>query len=156
MALQLSSDIFATIVGNFIKLSNKTVILLDETFDYDDVLGSVARSFPQNLQSVAKAKCVIGSFTMPQVRQSGASVEATGPIKFKNEKTGTVSGFIIFDGDVSQSIISDDIDMTDKILLCSSNVSMIGAPGTICIEALNCKVGFDNTFYAFNLTFMGV
>lgn len=156
MALQLSQDAIETFVSNFLNLSNKVVLLLDETFDFNDVEGSVLKSFPTSLPSVVKSKVVISHFVMPQLTQHGCSVEAAGPIKMNNIKSGKISGFIVFDGDTDASVLSTTGLMSSKILMCSNLVSKVGTPAIITLQDVDVTVGSSNMFYSFNMSIMGL
>lgn len=156
MTLQVSQTIIDSFVSNLTILSNKTVLLLDDTFNFNDVLGSAAKSFPENLSSVVNSKSVIGSFQMPPVSHTGASIESSGPVTFKNSRNGKIAGFIIFDGDVSNGLVSQDEHICDKIIICSDSISTVGSPASMCIQELNAIRGCENIFYTFNLTFMGL
>lgn len=155
MALQLFPEVVECLVGNFHKLNGKTILLLDDSFDFSDVSGSVVKSFPESLDTT-KAKCVLGSFTIPTVVISGCSIEAVGPVEFTMNKTGKISGFIVFDGSTSKSLVSDGSTIAEKIFFCSDSVSKIGVPGVITLQDVECVSGKKNVFYSFNLTLLGM
>jgi hypothetical protein len=155
MALQLFPEVVECIVGNFHKLNGKTILLLDDSFNFSDVSGSVVKSFPESLD-VTKAKCVLGHFTIPSVEISGCSVEAVGPVEIRMQRTGKISGFIVFDGSTSKSLVSDGSSIVEKIFFCSDSIAKIGNPGVVILQDVEAVAGKNNVFYSFNLTLMGI
>jgi hypothetical protein len=134
MSLVISEQIVATIAGHFSKLSNKKVLLVDHTFDFKNVQKSVLELFPETLASVDQSSAVLASFKMPKIEIIGARAEATGPIEVDQYTKGTITGFLIFDGDFDQKIVSTDATIFEKLLLASDSV---GAAGKNSILELN-------------------
>lgn len=156
MSLVISEEAIKTLAGHFKILSGKTVLLVDSTFDFKNVNDSIIGAFPENLKTVKDARCVLASFTLPDVSISGTSIQFNGPVVVNTRNIGEVCGFIIFDGDFDQRIISTDAVISEKLLLASNSVGCVGDSAIMIFESLKLIKNGETTFYSANLTMAGV
>lgn len=156
MSLVISEDAIKTLAGHFKILSGKTVLLVDSTFDFDNVNDSIIGAFPENLKTVKDAKCVLASFTLPDESITNSSIEFNGPMQIATKKIGQVCGFIIFDGDFDRRIISTDAVISEKLLVASNSVGCVGDSAIMIFESLNLVKNSETTFYSANFTMAGI
>lgn len=156
MSLVISEEAIKTLTGHFKILSGKTVLLVDSTFDFTNVNVSISRAFPENLKTVKDAKCVLASFTLPDASISNTSIQFNGPVIFNCGSSGHIRGFIVFDGDFDQRIVTTEATISEKLLLASNSVGCIGDSAIMIFETLHLSKNCQNTFYSANLTMAGV
>lgn len=156
MSLVISQEAIKTLAGHFKILSGKTVLLVDNSFNYDDAYKTILGAFPENLSSVRDAKCVLASFTLPDAVITETAVEFVGPVTIKSNKTGTICGFIIFDGDFDQRIVSTDATIVEKLLCASNSVGIVGDSEMMIFDSLQLSKNQEVTLFHLSLTMDGI
>ena len=156
MSLVISEDAIKTMAGHFKILSGKTVLLVSSEFDFNKVNDSITWAFPENLKTVKDAKCVLASFILPDSTISNTSIQFNGPIQVAGKRNGIVCGFIIFDGDFDQRIISSDAVISEKLLVASNSVGCVGESAIMILDSLELIKNGENVFYSANFTMAGV
>lgn len=154
--MELGDLLFSTFATRFRCFSGKTILFVDETFNFQSVGLSVARLFPDNLKSLGEAKCVLGYVEMPQIELNGVCATAHGPSKLTVVRNGTVSGFVIFDSDKLHGVVSDAPANIDELLLASDSVGVFGERASVILSSMEFTIGADITFFQFTCSVASV